>query len=283
MIVRISDADGPLLEAVGIGKSIGGVRPLNEVDLAVRPGTVHALIGPNGAGKTTFLNAMSGYLRVDQGQVRVFGREVSNDSTRIRARAGLARTFQTPFVFPGMSCLENVMVALDRHRQSALGSYVVRLPSARREERASYWRALDLLTAVGLEDRAHDAAGDLPPGERRLLEIARAVAINPKLVLMDEPAAGLTSGEIEELSEVIRSFRYAGVGVLLVEHHVDMVMRLADEVTVIDFGEVIAHGPPDIIRNDPVVIAAYLGEPDRELTTAEDTSDLLRDETVELP
>ncbi|MGE3619363.1 MAG: ATP-binding cassette domain-containing protein [Acidimicrobiia bacterium] len=260
-VLRDIESDGtPMLAAVGIGKSYGGVRPLDEVDLAVRPGTVHALIGPNGSGKTTFLNTVSGYIAPDQGTLGLLGTDAKGTTPVNRARIGLARTFQTPYVFEGMSCLENVLVALDRHRAKSLWAYVVRWPGARREERAQYDRAVEILGAVGLGGRIADRAGDLPPGERRLLELARVIAIDPRLVLMDEPAAGLTSGEIEELEEVINGLRQSGIGVVLVEHHVDMVMRLADEITVIDFGRVIAHGPPSEIRDNPAVIAAYLGE-----------------------
>jgi len=257
-----------VLEAKGVEKTLSGVRALRGVDIAVAPGTVHALIGPNGSGKTTMLNVMSGYLEPDSGRVELLGQDVTRMPTHGRARAGLARTFQTPFVFENALCRENVMIALDQQRTQRAFAHVLRLPPAIKEERATYARASALLEAVGLSQKITTPAGDLPPGERRLLELARVLALEPKVVLMDEPAAGLTGGEIEELEECIRALREAGVAVLLVEHHVDFVLRLADVVTVIDFGQVIAHGAPQEIRTNPAVLAAYLGEPTEELDSA---------------
>ncbi|MFV0316681.1 MAG: ABC transporter permease subunit [Microthrixaceae bacterium] len=250
----------PALNAQSIEKSFGGVKPLSDVSMVVAPGQVHALIGPNGSGKTTFLNCVSGYLDHDGGTLEMLGRDGAGVAPDARARMGLARTFQTPYVFEGMSCLENVLVSLDQKRKQNLFAYAWRWPGARREERQQYDRAVEIVRAVGLGERLSDAAGDLPPGERRLLELGRVIAMQPELVLMDEPAAGLTSGEIEELEEVIRGLSAAGIAVVIVEHHVDLVMRLADEITVIDFGRQIAHGPPSEIQENPTVIAAYLGE-----------------------
>ena len=269
VVTTIERSEEAVLDARGVIKTLGAVRALDGLDLAVQAGTVHALIGPNGSGKTTFLNTISGYLHPDQGRVGLFGMEAGTRSPMRRARAGLGRTFQTPFVFPGMSCLENVLTALDRERRSSLVANLLRLPRMRREAREHYDHALAILESVGLAERAHESPANLPPGERRLLQVGRVVAIRPRLVLMDEPAAGLTGIEIDELEEVIRNLRAAGIAVLLVEHHVDFVLRLADEITVIDFGKVIAHGPPDEIRRDPVVLAAYLGEPTEELADAE--------------
>lgn len=251
-------AQGTVLELAGVKKTLSGVRALDGLDLALEAGTVHALIGPNGSGKTTLLNVTSGYLAPDEGTVTLLGAPAAS-TVHARSKAGLARTFQTPFVFGEMSCLENVLVALDAGNTSGNLAYALRLPAARREERDHYTRAEEVLRSVGLGHRLRDAAANLPPGERRLLEIARVVALEPAAVLMDEPAAGLTGVEIEELEEVVRAMRDAGLAVLLVEHHVSFVMRLADVVTVIDFGRVIAHGRPDEIARNPKVIAAYLG------------------------
>jgi branched-chain amino acid transport system permease protein len=255
----VDTAPDVLVDAVQVRKNLGGVQALDGLDLTLRAGTVHALIGPNGSGKTTFLNALSGYLAHDSGTIQLFGGPVEGVAVYRRARQGLARTFQTPYVFQGISCLENVLVALDAQRRNPLVAYAVRLPAARREEREHHARAAELLDAVGLAGRHHDRAGDLPPGQRRLLELARVLALRPRAVLMDEPAAGLSQPEIEDLVEAIRVLRRAGIGVLLVEHHVDMVLALADEVTVIDFGKVIAKGSPEAVRRDPAVIEAYLG------------------------
>jgi branched-chain amino acid transport system permease protein len=256
--VTPSGEEGNVLELNSVSKTLSGVRALIHVDLVVEAGTVHALIGPNGAGKTTMLNVISGYLRPDEGEVKLRGR-LSKSSVHRRSKEGLARTFQTPLVFEKMSCLDNVMVAMDSHRKMPIWLYALRYPGARREERAHVERSTAILASVGLGQRMSDRASALPPGERRLLEIARVVALNPSVVLMDEPAAGLTGDEIEELEEVVRALSAAGIGVLLVEHHVGLVLRLADVVTVIDYGRVISHGTPDHISNDPKVIAAYLG------------------------
>jgi ABC-type branched-subunit amino acid transport system ATPase component len=205
---------------------------------------------------------LSGYVVPDRGVIELFGRPVGRSKPHARSRAGLARTFQTPMVFEEMTCVENVMTALDHGRRRSLLSYALRLPPARGEERRCYERATHILAAVGLGARRDAAASSLPPGERRLLELARVVALEPRAVLMDEPAAGLSRSEIDELDGVIRALRAKGIAVLLVEHHVDFVMRLADVVTVIDFGRVIAHGAPDEVRSDPAVVTAYLGVED---------------------
>jgi len=256
-------ADWPRNEAglvvAGAKKHLGGVKAVDGVDLAVEPGQVHALIGPNGSGKTTFLNVISGYLQADEGSVRLAGRELIGTRPEQRARAGLGRTFQTPSVFDGMSCLENVMTAIDIRRRASLPEFVIRTGRARRHEREAYDEAVAILTAVGLERHVERDVAQLTSGERRFLELARVIALRPQVVLLDEPAAGLRSGEIELLEAALRAIRGAGVGILLVEHHVDFVMRIADVATVIDFGQVIAHGDPRAVRQEPEVIEAYFG------------------------
>lgn len=249
---------GPLLDVRNVKKTVNGVAALQGVSLAVTPGTVHALIGPNGAGKSTLLNVVSGLATADSGEVLLGGISAPR-SASARTRAGVGRTFQTPFVFENMTCVENILVALDVRRSSNGLSYLLRLPAARREEHEHVHEATRILDAAGLAHRSVGAADGLPPGEQRMIELARVVAMRPRLVLMDEPAAGLNAHEITELGRAIEGMREAGIGVLLVEHHVDFVLGIADTVTVIDFGKVIAAGEPDTIRDDPRVIEAYLG------------------------
>ena len=264
MVTQVDPTDVPAIELRKVRKHLGGIPVVNDLNLDVRPGTVHALIGPNGAGKTTALNLLSGYLQPEEGGVHLFGDDVTGHRPHRRAGAGLGRTFQTPYVFEGVSCLENVLVALDQDRKRPLTGYVLREPAARREEREQCQRAVDLLASVGLGDRVDKPASALTPGERRLLELARVIAQQPRVVLLDEPAAGLSSEEIQHLEGALRIMRSAGIALLLVEHHVDFVMRLADVVTVIDYGERIAYGPPQEVRNDPAVLAAYLGASDEQ-------------------
>ena len=266
-VVPAVDSSGPGLDVSAVAKTLGGIKAVADVSLHVQPGSVHALIGPNGAGKTTLLNIVSGFIEADRGTVTMGGDALPR-ATSARARRGIARTFQVPQLFDDQSCLENVMVALDTRRRSGGISYALRLPGARKEERSHGDAAMSLLAAVGLRDQAASPASSLPPGERRLLEVARVVACEPRFVLMDEPAAGLNSAEIEELEEIITVLRDKGIGVLLVEHHMDLVLGVSDEVTVVEFGKVIAHGAPHEIRNDPRVVAAYLGEPAADSTAA---------------
>jgi len=250
-------ARGPRLRAVDLRKQLGGVKAVDGVGIEVEPGEVHAIIGPNGSGKTTTLNLLSGYVEPDGGTFELDGERVRSGGT-VRARHGLGRTFQTPLLFSSMTCLENVMVALDGRTGVPRWAGLLRLPHARAAERRDHERAVAILAAVGIRD-VDTRASVLPPGRRRLLEIARLIAFQPRIVLMDEPAAGLTHAEIEHLETMIAAFAAAGIGVVLVEHHVDLVLRLATRVTVLDFGKVLASGTPEEIRNDPKVLEAYLG------------------------
>ncbi len=249
-----------IFTARGVRVNLGGVQALANLNLEVRSGEVHALLGPNGSGKTTFLNTVSGYIVPDGGTIEFLGRSVVDRPAHSRAGGGLARTFQTPFVFGTMTAAENVLTALDHNRTTGVVRQLLRTPGARREERRLYADAIEVLTAVGLASRARSAASTLTPGERRLLELARVITLRPRLVLMDEPAAGLTGPEVDLLEDMIGVLRSRGIATLLVEHHVDMVLRLADVVTVIDFGQVIANGTPAEIRADPAVRRAYLGD-----------------------
>jgi branched-chain amino acid transport system permease protein len=259
-VIETPTAPEQLLVAVDVAKTLGGVQALKGLDLTLRAAQIHGLIGPNGSGKTTFLNTLCGYVAPDRGSVTLSGEAIDGVKPFRRARAGLARTFQTPLLFEHMSCLENVLVAVDlHHHRSALG-YLLRLPSARHAERTSVDRATAILDAVGLGRRRDDAAADLPPGERRLLELGRAIALRPTMIVMDEPAAGLTDTEVEHLGRFIVELKQNGIAVILVEHHVDLVRKISDVVTVIDAGARIALGTPHEVMTDPVVIKTYLGE-----------------------
>lgn len=248
-----------LLALNRVSFAFGGLMALHEVSFGVLPGTVKAVIGPNGAGKTTLFNLISGFLIPHAGRILYRGEDIQGQPPHAVAARGIARTFQLVQLFDHMSVLENVMVGRHRLTQAGFFGGMLRLPAMRREEaaiREAAWQALEF---VGLADRAHQLAGVLPLGLKRLLEIARALASEPQLLLLDEPASGLDQVETERLGEMILTLRDRGLTILLVEHDMSLTMEVAEEIVVLNYGRLLAEGPPRAIQKHPEVIAAYLG------------------------
>ncbi len=250
---------GPILRVEDVSVHFGGLKAVEKVTFEVQEGSITALIGPNGAGKTTLFNAISSLQPVVNGRVLFADYDLARLKPADTARLGIARTFQNLRIFVNMSALENVLVGCHRHEKSGFWSGGFGFPSQRREEARSRQRALDALALVGLAEQADLPAASLPYGQQRLVEIARALAAEPRLLLLDEPAAGMNAGEREDLVERIANIRAAGVTVLLVEHDIDLVMDISDAVNVLDYGKLIASGTPDVVKKDQAVITAYLG------------------------
>ncbi|MGO4360371.1 ABC transporter ATP-binding protein [Terrabacter sp. 2TAF16] len=248
-----------LLEVDEVTLRFGGVVALNEVSFHINKGEILGLIGPNGAGKTTCFNVMTGVYQPTSGGVRYLGKPLGKRKKFQITKLGIARTFQNIRLFANMTALENVLVGVDAHHSTGVVSAMFRLPKHRREEAQGYARAIELLTFMGLDGKADELARNLPYGDQRRLEIARALATSPQLLCLDEPAAGFNPAEKAKLMELIRTIRDQGYTVLLIEHDMKLVMGVTDRIVVLEFGRKIAEGSPAEIRDNPAVIAAYLG------------------------
>jgi branched-chain amino acid transport system ATP-binding protein len=251
----------PLLSVERLGVRFGGLVALSGVSIDVQAGSIHAVIGPNGAGKSTLLNVITGIYQASEGRVLFDGERIDGEPPSRINRRGVARTFQNTELFGEMSALENVLVGLDRHFACGIASGAIHGAAWRRSEAAARARAAELLDQVGLAGDEHVEAAALPFGKQRRLEIARALATRPRLLLLDEPAAGLRAAEIDALNAILLDLRARhGMTILLIDHVMALVMKISDRISVLNFGQKIAEGVPDEVRRSPEVIKAYLGE-----------------------
>ncbi len=250
-----------LLEAQGIYKSFGGLTAVNDIDFSLDVGQIASIIGPNGAGKTTFFNIISGYYNPDQGKITFDGRDVTNLSPEKVAACGIARTFQNIRLFPDLMVVENVLVGMHLHLHSSIAKIVLNTRGVRAEEEKAYAEARSLLAYAGLAGKESELARSLSYGDQRRLEVARALAVKPKMLLLDEPTAGMNPRETDEMKDFILHLRdERKVTILLIEHDMKVVMGISDHITVLNYGMKIAEGTPQEIKDNPEVIKAYLGQ-----------------------
>jgi len=250
-----------LLEVQGISRNFGGLKAIDDVSFAVEPGEIFGLIGPNGAGKTTLFNIVTGLTMPSAGRLIHKGKDITGQPPHQIAARKMARTFQNIRLFGNLSALQNVMIARHMHQRSNFLQSVFSLPPAPAEERKTREAAFELLDLVGLADRSHVKARSFPYGDQRRLEIARALALKPEMLLLDEPAAGMNTNEKGDLSQFIKAIREQfNLTILLIEHHVPLVMGICNRIAVLNFGKLIALGAPEAVQSDPAVIEAYLGE-----------------------
>ena len=250
-----------LLEVSNLGIAFGGLQAVAQLDLSIEKGHLYGLIGPNGAGKTTVFNMLTGVYKPTEGNIVLDGKDITGKNPELISKAGVARTFQNIRLFKELSVIDNIKVGLHESMKYNLASSLIRLPNYWKEEKKCTERALELLDIFHMADLANVQAGSLPYGAQRRLEIMRALATSPKLLLLDEPAAGMNPSETAELTETIRRIRDEfNIAVLLIEHDMSLVMGICEGIAVLNFGRIIAKGTPDEIRNNPQVIEAYLGK-----------------------
>jgi len=262
VIRAANDSSQPLLHVVNVSRHFGGLSAVSDFSLELRRGELIGLIGPNGAGKTTCFNLITGVYKPSSGEIFASGKRIDGHSPVQINRAEIARTFQNIRLFQNLTVLDNVLVGFNRPAEMGLFRTILRLPGFARERSRAEVDGMELLSILDLADQANHLARNLPYGQQRRLEIARALATGPRVLLLDEPAAGMNPNEKQELMELIRFIREKfDVGILLIEHDMKLVMSICERITVLDHGETIAVGPPAQVRCDPKVVEAYLGEP----------------------